>query len=106
MSHIVAESFLEDDKEIVGERTKRRFSTNFYAYNFVGKYATLIADPLVSVRKNAVMAVTEILHRNPFDSDMDFNKLVAKYREAGMARENIGDDDENGLRTLFSLHVL
>jgi hypothetical protein len=95
VSHVVSEAFLDDDKiDVVGDRGKRRFSTDFYAYNFVGKFALLLTDSLVSVRKNAVITIAEILNRNPYGADLDLNNLIAKYQEIVRKRETMGDETD------------
>uniref|UniRef100_A0AC34FDK9 Condensin complex subunit 1 C-terminal domain-containing protein n=1 Tax=Panagrolaimus sp. ES5 TaxID=591445 RepID=A0AC34FDK9_9BILA len=95
VAHIVCENFLDDNNDVVGDKTKRRFSTDFYAYNFIEKYAILLTDSLVSVRKHAVMAINDILHRNPFGADLDYNKLIEKYHEIYDIREKIEDVPDN-----------
>lgn len=98
ISHIVCESYLEDEnKEVKGDRSKRRFPIDLYAFNFIGKFSTLMADHLVTVRRAALAAATDVVHRNPFGGDLDYNKLIAKYLEVGEAKIALEQEPDDGM---------
>ena len=55
-----------------------------------------MTDHLVTVRRAALSAATDVLHRNPFSGDLDYTRLVTKYLEISKAKKALDLEPDEG----------